>query len=115
VSRWKIELEPERGLLSLDAGGKVDGWTVVESIPGSPHAIIELPDDWDASRVDQEMTRLQAEGVIVDDGNGLYRPEHVDYEIMGWGAVVPRKPSGAPADTSDSGDPHAGLGWWSLE
>jgi hypothetical protein len=82
--KWKIELAPERGLLSLDSGGKVDGWTIVESIPGSPHAIIELPDDWDASRVDQEMTRLQAEGVIVDDGNGLYRPEHTDYHVLDW-------------------------------
>jgi hypothetical protein len=30
------------------------------------------------------MTRLQAEGVIVDDGNGLYRPEHTDYHVLDW-------------------------------
>lgn len=85
MARFKIELnQRRRGLLSLDTGDRVDGWHIVESIPGSPHAIIELPDDWDATRVEQEMNRLESAGTIVNDGNGLYRPEHTDYHVLDW-------------------------------
>lgn len=82
AQRFKIELASKQRLLALDSGDKVDGWRIAETIPGSPHAIIELPDDWDASRVDQEMTRLEGAGTIVNDGRGLYRPEHTDYRIL---------------------------------
>ena len=73
MARFKVQLASTKRLLSLDAGDKVDGWRIVETIPGSPHAIIEFPDDWDASRVDQEMGRLESAGTIVNDGRGLPR------------------------------------------
>lgn len=77
--RYKVEAAPRPAYLALEAGDKFQGRPVVESTPGSPHLILEVPDRWTAEQVAAYMRDLQARGVIVDDGRGLYRAELTDY------------------------------------
>lgn len=86
--RFKVEAAPKPRYLALEVGDKFLGREVVESTPGSPHLLIELPDHWGPEQVDAYMRDLAARGAIVDDGQ-LYRPEHTDYGPVEQTAIAP--------------------------
>lgn len=84
--RVKVELASRPRLLMSQAGDAVAGLRIVETTPGSPQAIVEVPDSWNAADVDRYLRDLERQGVLVDDGRGLWRPEHTDYVPLGFGS-----------------------------
>lgn len=73
----KVEAAPRYS--PLDTGATFHGWPIVSTTPGSPHLIVDVPED-EAT----QLTTLQQQGVIVD-----WRPEHADYAPLGWPVVMP--------------------------
>lgn len=82
---YKIEAAPTARSLGVDAApddpSSWMGFRVIQSVPGSPHMIIDVPD---TAAEFERLAALQEQGVVID-----YRPAHSDYRVTGFIPVVP--------------------------
>lgn len=87
----KVEFAPGHSAAIMSQGGGTwHDMRIVETFPDSPHALIEMPDEWDQESIDAWMQARWIEGELVDDGNidpvtgtGLWRYMHDDYFAQG--------------------------------
>jgi subtilisin family serine protease len=77
----KVEFTHTASLLRLDTGDTWQGHPIAFSIPGSPQALVYLPDGWTPEQVNATMNGWVAAGEIID-----WRHEHEDYRPLGFPA-----------------------------
>ena len=77
MANYKVEFVGREDLLALDVGDTWQDMPIISTIPGYRQAIIELPDDWTLMQVGLFFGSNVAD--IVD-----WRPEHEDYQILGF-------------------------------
>lgn len=84
---------------SANAYAEWHGFRVSASIAGSPHALIEFPEDWDRERVMQFMNRPEIAAELAANPDG-WRFEHLNYQALGWPVPsLPRLALFQPGDT----------------
>lgn len=100
----KVKVEFSERFIGTNTGDTWRGYPIMFSIPGNPHALVMLPDSMgvrtpeiDADlkagvvtlaqaypEIEAMMRDAERLGEIVDDGNGLWRLENIDYGPLGW-------------------------------
>lgn len=75
----KVEVAPQYA--ARDVGDTLGGYRIHTTVPGGVQTLVDLPDleTWTDTKIALLAQRWQQQGLIVDDGNGLWRYEHVDY------------------------------------
>jgi subtilisin family serine protease len=107
--RIKVQLSATPRLLATDAGDHLGPYAIVQTVPGGEHVILDAP-DWSDEQLDALVRDWQRQGLVVDDGNGLWRHERTDYVPLGFvapsgwyqvgdGPRMPVGPTFAPGDT----------------
>lgn len=85
----KVKVEFSERYIGTNTGDTWRGYPIAFSIPGSPHALVTLPDHFTDADIEDLMRGAERDGDIVDDGNGLWRHEHTDYRPLGWVSIGP--------------------------
>lgn len=81
MARIKVELAPR--LAPTDIGDQLDGFPIIQTVPGGHHALVRLPDTYSAADIEATVRGWLRDGLVVDDGRGLWRFEHTDY-LPAW-------------------------------
>jgi hypothetical protein len=71
-----IKVQTAYRLRALTTGDQVGPFEIAWSNGFGPHALINVPDDWDDAQIDAAMRDLERKGDVVRDAKGLWRHEY---------------------------------------
>jgi hypothetical protein len=72
MATYHVTLQRRRHLLATAPGDTLAGWELVETVPGEPHAVLRLPDDWSEAQRQAALAALVQRGYV---RAGSARPE----------------------------------------